>query len=218
RAGGLVISQSEESAAFDGMPLSAVATGVVSLMLAPELIPNTLIRYVRSGLSPDRFSASIGEHSLEEFRLVFTLLQDAFGIDFGLYKTGTVGRWIERRMLLTGLSDSRAYIDHVREHPDEIEHLYKDLLVGVTRFFRDSVAFQVLEKQILPRLVTGFLSRTNDSSAELRLWCAGCATGEEPYSLAMLLHEQFERLNKPPRFKIFASDVHQASVRFASVG
>src|SRR5690606_15957216 len=81
-----------------------------------------------------------------------------------------------------------------------------------------SVAFQVLEKQILPRLISQLLSRDADPSAELRLWCAGCATGEEPYSLAMLLYEQFERLNQPPRFKIFASDVHQASVRFASVG
>lgn len=217
-AGGLVISQSEETAAFDGMPLSAVATGVVSLSLAPELMPDAILRYVRSGLSPDRFASSQSERSLEEFRPVFTLLQDAFGIDFGLYKTGTVGRRIERRMLLTGLRDSTAYVDHVRGHPEEIELLYKDLLVGVTRFFRDSVAFQVLEKQIIPKLVSQFLARNKEASTELRLWCAGCATGEEAYSLGMLLYEQFERLNHQPRFKIFASDVHQSSVRFASAG
>ncbi|GAA3969697.1 chemotaxis protein CheB [Allohahella marinimesophila] len=218
RAGGLVITQSEESAAFDGMPLSAVATGVSSLSLAPEHMPDALVRFVRSGLSPDRFVASTSEISLDEFRPVFTLLQDAFGIDFGLYKTGTVGRRIERRMLLTGRRGSKAYLDFINEHPEEIELLYKDLLVGVTRFFRDSVAFQVLEKQIIPRLVSQFLAHNTDASVELRLWCAGCATGEEPYSMAMLLFEQFKRMHEAPRFKVFASDVHQSSVRFASAG
>ena len=214
KSGGLVIVQSEDSAKFDGMPKSAMETGVVDLVLAPEEMADTLVKYsdhpVAHDLAAEQRAAPVDEGDMNK---LMRLLRDAYGIDFSLYKQTTVVRRIERRLLLNQEIDFEHYVEQISSDPDELNSLYRDLLIGVTQFFRDREAFALLETQILPDI----LSKLKPDD-EVRMWVAGCATGEEAYSLAILLHEQLMRLNRPLNAKIFATDVHQASLDFASSG
>ena len=213
-SGGLVIVQSEDTAKFDGMPKSAMETGVVDVVLAPEQMADTLIQYVNhpvaSDLAEQSRAAPVDEGDMNR---LMRLLRDAYGIDFSLYKQTTVTRRIERRLLLNQSTDFERYVEQVASDPDELNSLYRDLLIGVTQFFRDREAFAVLDSQILPEL----LSKLKPED-EVRMWVAGCATGEEAYSLAILLHEHLTRMNRPLNAKIFATDVHQSSLDFASAG
>ena len=212
-AGGLVLAQDEETAAFDGMPMSAVATGAVTLSLPPDAMPEVLLRYVQGALTPEllREQDLVPEES--DLRRIFRLLNDRYKIDFSLYKLSTVGRRIKRRLLLTNNHDLQNYWKRIENDEDELENLYKDLLIGVTRFFRDTEMFNVLESQVIPRLIANF-----EEDRPLRIWVAGCATGEEPYSIAILFHELLQAAGKPFNVKIFATDVHQASIKAASAG
>ena len=213
-SGGLVIVQSEDSAKFDGMPKSAMETGVVDLILAPEQMAESLAKYadhpVAHDLAAEQRAAPVDEGDMNK---LMRLLRDAYGIDFSLYKQTTVVRRIERRLLLNQETDFERYVEQISSDPDELNSLYRDLLIGVTQFFRDREAFALLETQILPDI----LSKLKPED-EVRMWVAGCATGEEAYSVAILLHEQLTRLNRPLNAKIFATDVHQASLDFASNG
>jgi two-component system CheB/CheR fusion protein len=213
-AGGLVIVQTPDSAKFDGMPNSARQTGAVDLVLPPEEIPAALLQYIKHPGAPardlDQQTPTLPEQGLDA---VFRLLRDGFAIDFAQYKSSTVTRRIERRLLLNRTYEIDDYVKRLREDPGELDALYKDLLIGVTRFFRDADAFERLDQDILPGLLAE-LPRDED----LRVWVAGCATGEEAYSLAILLHEHMENLNYPVQVKIFATDVHRASLDFASAG
>jgi two-component system CheB/CheR fusion protein len=212
-AGGLVLAQDEESAAFDGMPNSAMATGVVTLTLPPEVMPEMLLRYVRGDLTPDllREREQLPEES--DLRRIFRLLNERYKIDFSLYKIATVGRRIKRRLLLTNNQDLKDYWQRIESDDAELESLYKDLLIGVTRFFRDTEMYSVLELQVAPRLIS-----VMEENRPLRIWVAGCATGEEAYSLAILFHEQLTAAGKPCNIKIFATDVHPASIKTAGNG
>jgi two-component system CheB/CheR fusion protein len=213
-AGGLVIVQNPETAKFDGMPNSARQTGAVDLVLPPEQIPAALLQYIRhpdgSPQSLDRQVPSLPDTG---FDAIFRMLRDVFSIDFAQYKPSTVTRRIERRLLLNRSYEIDDYVKRLREDPEELNALYKDLLIGVTRFFRDASAFDRLGQEVLPGLLAE-LPRDED----LRVWVAGCATGEEAYSLAILIHEQIEALGRPVKVKIFATDVHRASIDYASNG
>jgi two-component system CheB/CheR fusion protein len=213
-AGGLVIVQTPETAKFDGMPNSARQTGAVDLVLPPEEIPAALLQYVRHPDSPtqnlDRRAPPVPETG---FDAIFRMLREVFGIDFAQYKSSTVTRRIERRLLLNRAYEIDDYVRRLRENPEELDALYKDLLIGVTRFFRDASAFERLEREALAVLLAE-LPRDED----LRVWVAGCATGEEAYSLAILIHEQIEALGRPVKVKIFATDVHRASLDYAGTG
>ena len=139
--------------------------------------------------------------------------QEEFGIDFTHYKPSTVTRRIERRLAARPLAaTSRSTSGVCSASANELDVLYRDLLIGVTRFFRDEEAFEVLEEQVLPELL-----QREPRDAPLRLWVAGCATGEEAYSLAILLHELMQKLGERP-VKIFATDVHRGSLEQATRG
>jgi two-component system, chemotaxis family, CheB/CheR fusion protein len=209
RAGGMVLAESVASAKFDGMPLSAQATGVVDDARTPSDLARILC-----GLPP--LEAVDDSEPLSDdpaMDATLRLLRDQFGIDFSLYKMSTVARRVQRRVDLLRVDSINAYVEQLRADPDELNTLYQDLLIGVTQFFRDPEAFETLEREVIPHI----LDRV-PAAQELRLWIAGCATGEEPYSLAMLFYEQLAARGRPINMKILATDVHPASLEFASAG
>ncbi|HQR05263.1 MAG TPA: chemotaxis protein CheB [Gemmatales bacterium] len=174
-AGGLVLVQNPETAKFDGMPNSAKQTGAVDLVLAPEDMPAALLKYGKHPLSVDGHQQLIEEPVIEEgLNAIFHLLRDAYGIDFSNYKLSTVNRRIERRIHLNNALSLDDYVKQLGEDIDELNALYKDLLIGVTRFFRDEHAFQKLSEDVLPKLL-----QEHPKEEDFRVWVAGCATGEE---------------------------------------
>ncbi len=208
--GGLVAAQTEESAAFDSMPRSAMDTGYVDLTLQPEALGTAIAKYVANPKLPIQDESPVDGRELS---LLFKLLNAEYGIDFSWYKRSTVGRRIERRLVMQKKACLADYVQTLRSDPAELNKLYKDLLIGVTKFFRDPPAFERLAKDILPRV----LANTKEGG-EARFWVAGCATGEEAYSFAILLREQLATLSRPISAKIFATDIHQASLDHASAG
>ncbi|HEU4729929.1 MAG TPA: chemotaxis protein CheB, partial [Kofleriaceae bacterium] len=209
RAGGLVLAETAASAKFDSMPLSAAATGVVDHAYPPRDLARVLCGLSPRDITPE--SLMLSEDPAMD--AVLRLLRDHFGIDFSLYKTTTVGRRIQRRVDLLRVSSLESYVDQLRSDPEELNSLYQDLLIGVTQFFRDPEAFERLEMEVIPELLDKL-----PADEELRVWVAGCATGEEAYSLAMLFWEAFAARNRPVRLKMLATDVHQASLDHAGAG
>jgi two-component system, chemotaxis family, CheB/CheR fusion protein len=210
-AGGLVIAQDPRTARFDGMPRSAIDTGVVDLELAPEAIPEALVRYRASALGgpeyPQAAEAQVPDSPVGQ---ILELLRGQYGIDFAYYKPNTVMRRIERRLAMSRLQDVGSYADQLANDREELNALYFDLLIGVTRFFRDPEAFAYLESEVIPRIVEG--------NHDIRIWVPGCATGEEVYSLSILLHETMTARGRRALAKIFATDVHPESLDVASAG
>jgi len=211
--GGLVIVQSEESAKFDGMPRSAIDTGVADAVMHPAEMPAALLRYAQHPFAAAMLEDTEDKLSENKMGTLFKLLRDKHGIDFSHYKPSTVGRRIERRLLLQHASDLEEYVRRLSEDEQELNSLYKDLLIGVTKFFRDVEAFERLEQQILPELIA-----QKSAQEELRIWIPGCGTGEEAYSLAILICERLAESNQKINVKIFATDVHRASIDHASAG
>jgi two-component system CheB/CheR fusion protein len=211
-AGGLVISQTPDTARFQGMPLAAKQTGLVDLFLAPEEIPTALLQHARDPQRQAAFEAREGSISSSMERIL-RLLRADYGIEFSLYKPSTVLRRIERRLQLTNQPDVDEYARLLQSSPEELNALYRDLLIGVTRFFRDREAFDRLDQEIIPKLLLRV-----PPDQEIRVWVAGCATGEEAYSIAMLLHEHLEAARRPLSVRLFATDVHRASLDTASAG
>jgi two-component system, chemotaxis family, CheB/CheR fusion protein len=208
-AGGLVIVQDVASAQFDGMPRSACDAGIADWVLPPGEIPAALVNYAKGIERPTSVSRAPALHGMDA---VYQMLEDEFGIDFTNYKPSTVTRRIERRLRLARADNVDEYIKRLRAEHDELDALYRDLLIGVTRFFRDEQAFEVLGQRVLPELL-----HRGRRDVELRVWVAGCATGEEAYSLAILLHELAPHFGGRS-IKIFATDVHRGSLDVASRG
>jgi two-component system CheB/CheR fusion protein len=211
RAGGLVLCESPDSAQFNGMPLSAIRTGKVAQVLTPEEIATSLAELSRSGSHLlTRAAVPDDDHGVDA---ILRLLRDEYQIDFSHYKASTVVRRIERRLALNRSVDIDTYVKQLRTDPRELNSLYEDLLIGVTRFFRDDEAFAALETRIIPRLV-----EQADPAEPIRVWVPGCATGQEAYSIAILLFERLSEMHRPVNVKIFATDVHRASLDVASAG
>ena len=214
KSGGLVLVQSPETAKFDGMPRSAVGTGVADKIQAPELMGATLNAI--SNASPSFGSLSLAEDDQADASphgRILVVLRERYGIDFTLYKPGTIGRRIERRMAIRNIGSSNDYLTRLSEDDEELENLYRDLLIGVTEFLRDPQAFEVLYSNVLDDMVEKL---SNERS--LRIWTPGCATGEEAYSLALMLHELATAKNKPLNVKIFATDLHPGALEAAGAG
>jgi two-component system CheB/CheR fusion protein len=208
---GMVMVQSEESAGFDGMPRSAIATGVVDYILPPDEMPSQLLSYLKHPFaSNDEPGAAIvtNEGGLSR---IFALLRESTKIDFTHYKLGTISRRIERRMAVNQIEDLQEYVNYLEVSPSELDSLHRDLLIGVTSFFRDPESFESLDKSHLPPLFS-------NSSEQLRIWVAGCSTGEEAYSLAILSREIVDRYNLNVDVKIFATDVDRNAILEASAG
>jgi two-component system CheB/CheR fusion protein len=211
-AGGLVLTQDLESAQFDGMPKAAIETGVVDHTLPPQEMPRVLLERASDCL---RTGPTLIETERAEPRgldAIYGVLETEFGIDFNHYKPSTVTRRIERRLGLARSANINEYLAQLQSERDELDALYRDLLIGVTQFFRDPNAFALLEDRILPELL-----RRDPPNTPLRLWVAGCATGEEAYSVAILLQDLMATHGERP-VKIFATDVHRGSLEQAAAG
>ncbi|HEY3819820.1 MAG TPA: chemotaxis protein CheB [Polyangiaceae bacterium] len=209
-AGGLVLVQNTESAQFDGMPRTARDAGVAHEVLAPQAMPHALVEHAkdRAGKS----SARLPRAAASKLEVIYGMLEEEFGIDFNHYKPSTVTRRIERRLALSQIDDLDQYVARLKERHDEVDLLYRDLLIGVTRFFRNEEAFGRLEHEVLPDLL-----RRAPRDVPFRAWIAGCATGEEAYSFAITLQEAAERAGGRA-VKIFATDVHRGSLERAARG
>ena len=207
-AGGLVIVQDIESAQFDGMPRTAQDTGVADWILAPQEMPRVLEDHVRRGGKSVRSAPAARVPTPTAFSDVYRMLEEEYGLDFTHYKPSTVTRRIDRRLRLSQADDVHEYVEHLRKDRTELDVLYRDLLIGVTRFFRNEEAFELLQHSVLPALLAN-----GSHDKPLRVWVAGCATGEEAYSLAILLHELTHGSDRG--FKIFATDVHRGSLEVA---
>ncbi len=214
-AGGLVIVQNEESAKFDGMPKSAIATSFADLVVPPFEMPDILVMYSQGlldkSLIKDKRSIIFSENSV--YKEIFKLLLERYGIDFAMYKPTTIGRRIERRMSIRQYINLEKYIDRLNRDEQELEALYKDLLIGVTQFFRDPEAFEIIENRVIPSI----FSEIKDDE-EVRIWVPGCASGEEAYSLAILLKEAMLKFSRRNNLKIFATDAHKFSLEKAALG
>ena len=214
QSGGLVMVQSEESSAFDGMPRSAIRTGVADFVLPPEALPEALLKSLRRiPQTPSLPPVPDGRYGE-----IFALLNKRYGTDFLFYKPNTVSRRIERRMSMTHSDTMSEYVELVIKEPDELDLLYHDLLIGVTRFFRDQAAFEFLEENVVGEIIRRARESKTVEDAAIRIWIAACATGEEVYSLAMIFADAFRQLPQAPAIKIFATDIHRRSLSHAAAG
>ncbi len=212
--GGMVMAQNPASTEYDGMPRSAIATGLVDYELPPAEMPAQLIAYAVHAFGrpaePNAVPAPKTETALKK---IFILLRAQTSHDFSQYKPSTIHRRIERRMAVHQISALGDYVRYLQQHPAEVEALFRDLLIGVTNFFRDPEAFAVLEAQVIPRL---FAEQRAD--AVIRVWSAGCSTGEEAYSLAILLVERMEALKQSFTVQVFATDLDSRAIATARLG
>ncbi|MEO1330899.1 MAG: CheR family methyltransferase [Pseudomonadota bacterium] len=211
-AGGVVLAQSPESAKFESMPRSVIDACPNALVGTPKQLA-AAVTDILDGKRPNpENGVDLAEDTTAEQQII-RLLQLRFGLDFGYYKTSTVGRRMERRMKLQRCDDLEDYVTILARDAEELEALYADLLIGVTTFFRDREAFDLVAKEVLPRLD----AKIRDGD-EVRVWVPGCASGEEAYSLAILLTERARTLGVRLRAKIFATDIHPRSLAIASRG
>ena len=212
--GGLVIAQDPEEAGYGGMPRSAIMTGTVDFVLPVAKIPEAIIKYNQRITSSSRVRTTKNPEQ-DLLPAFIELLRAKTAHDFRLYKPGTLRRRIERRMAMAGIEPEQLerYLEILRNNTGEIELLAKDLLINVTSFFRDPKVFDFLEKKIIPTLIA---DRPIDHP--LRIWIAGCSTGEETYSLAMLFLEQIAATRRNLKLQVFASDIDPEAVATARDG
>ena len=212
--GGFAIAQDPGEAEYDSMPRSAIDTGLVDLILPAAEMPGRLLALgegaQRLQLPAEEEEKPAPETAPEEVRGVLALLRQRTGHDFTQYKLPTLLRRIMRRVQVHGLADIRSYLKFLRDHPEEVPALLRDLLITVTNFFRDREAFEWLYREVVPKLFAG--KGVND---QIRVWVVGCATGEEAYSIAMLLCEYSSQLSDPPRIQIFATDIDDKAIQEA---
>jgi two-component system CheB/CheR fusion protein len=220
-SGGFVIVQEPEEAEYDGMPRSAIATGLVDAILPLAGIPQSIADFLhRSARLPDGEGggvdgAAAGAQAPASLAAIIALLKDKTSHDFGQYKPGTLERRIERRMGLLGLTlDNRAgYLELLVKQPAERDALAKDLLINVTSFFRDPKVFEMLEKTTIPELIQGL-----PKHQPLRIWVAGCSTGEEAYSIAMVCQTAIADAKREIKLQVFASDTDPDAIATARDG
>ncbi len=211
--GGMVMVQAPNTAQYDGMPCSAIVTNLVDYNLPVEQMPDELLKYVRHSYIYSQKPPALSETMPEPLNQILSVLQTRSGYDFHYYKKTTLMRRIERRMGLNQIEHIADYVAYLHTNPAELICLSKDMLISVTRFFRDSEAFHELEENILPQLL-----QDREPNTPLRIWVPGCATGEEAYSIAMLLIEQLSGTICYGHLQIFATDLDEKSLQFARTG
>jgi len=212
--GGMIMAQNPESTEYDGMPRSAIATGLVDFELPPAEMPAQIISYVAHAFGKPPHPATAPPHKAESaLKKIFVLLRAQTGHDFSMYKPSTIHRRIDRRMAVHQIDTLNDYVKYLQQNPVEVEALFRDLLIGVTSFFRDPEAFKALEEQVIPKLFAG-----KPAGASVRVWSTGCSTGEEAYSLAILLQEHLETLKQSFNVQIFATDIDSIAIATARTG
>jgi two-component system CheB/CheR fusion protein len=212
KAGGIAIVQDPNTASFNGMPLAAIATGCADMILSPEAMPQVIEDYVKDGileLLTDQNSEQITEKELAQ---IFTLIKGNLPLDFTDYKRPTIIRRIKRRMVEHNFSTVKIYYQFLKNNPAEVGLLANDFLISVTSFFRDPEAFKIIEETVIPDIIN------NNNNEVLKIWVAGCATGEEAYSMAILVSEYLNKNPKNIDVKIFASDISKAALDTAANG
>ncbi|MCG8306520.1 MAG: PAS domain S-box protein [Cytophagales bacterium] len=210
---GFVMVEAPETSKFDGMPRSAIATGLADCIKPAEELAHELVRILSV---PDTRLRNAEKEVLKREdaiqRMLF-LMERNIGIDFSQYKLPTIARRITRRMMLLNTPKVNDYLNYLHENSNEINLLYKDLLIGVTRFFRDTEAFEILAQQVIPAI-----TQDKSDSESIKVWISGCSTGEEAYSIAILFKEHFEQSGRHLPVKIFATDIAKESLEKASKG
>jgi len=211
--GGMAMAQNPESTEYDGMPRSAIGTGLIDYTLPPAEMPAQLIAYASralgKGVVRDRQPVAKTDDVLKK---IFVVLRAHTGHDFSQYKQNTVSRRVDRRMAVHQIEQIDQYLRFLQEVPAEIDALFRDLLIGVTNFFRDKDAFDALEQQL------SLMLAAKPADSPLRVWTTGCSTGEEAYSLAILLREQMDALKKTFKVQVFATDIDARAIDGARAG
>jgi two-component system CheB/CheR fusion protein len=212
--GGMVMAQNPESTEYDGMPRSAIATGMVDYELPPAEMPAQLMAYVAHAFGkPPKIASATPPKSDNALKKIFILLRSQTGHDFSQYKPSTIHRRIERRMAVHQINGMDGYMRYLQQTPPEVDALFRDLLIGVTKFFRDPETFKVLEEQAIPKLFAG-----KPASTAIRVWTLGCSTGEEAYSIAILLAECQEKRKQSYTVQVFATDIDSNAIATARAG
>lgn len=206
--GGMVIVQDPGTAKFDGMPNSAIASGNIDFILPPQKMYEELFNYVNEEPVKVLQNGRIDEALLDQ---IFTMVQQLSGNDFNLYKTPTIIRRIGRRMMENGLKNLDDYVRFLSENEKEVRILSQDFLIGVTQFFRDKQAYELLEKTIIPDII-----KNKPDGEPLKVWVCACSTGQEAYSMAILMNECLQKAGRTLEVKIFASDIDEKSIEIAS--
>jgi two-component system CheB/CheR fusion protein len=208
--GGITLAQEPGTAKFDGMPSSAIQAGYVSHVLPVEKMPEVLLSGARTLILQQTSQAS---PAISGINRVLMQLRTGTGHDFSLYKKSTITRRIQRRMSQNGIEDTETYARYLREHPSEVTSLFKELLINVTSFFRDPEAFVALKQDILPALLAD-----KSGNYVFRIWVAGCATGEEAYSIAIVLRELIDEHHYEFKVQIYSTDLAEDTITIARAG
>jgi two-component system CheB/CheR fusion protein len=215
QCGGLTIAQGTDGGGpqYDGMPAGAIATGAVDLIAPAEAIPGHLLRLNTLPAAETEPGEASAEETNAARLVICAILRTQLGHDFSGYKDKTFMRRVQRRMQVLGIRSLPDYAARLENDHEEVVSLFRDLLIRVTGFFRDSEAFAALERLVMPRL---FADKHADDA--VRVWVPGCATGEEAYSLAILLREQMDRLRGPPKVQVFGTDIDEPAIAAARLG
>ena len=216
--GGLTLAQGTDGHGprQSSMPATAIATGLVDLAIPVEAMGARLVSFAERNRGPHADAAddqAIAPDVAETQKTIAVVLKDQVGHDFSGYKQKTFMRRVRRRMEIVQMTDLAGYVERLRKEPDEVTLLFRDLLIGVTNFFRDDEAFAALESLVIPRVFQG-----KGAADTVRIWVPGCATGEEVYSIAILVREHMDTLRGPPKIQIFATDIDDAALNIARAG
>ena len=214
-AGGFLLAQDPESAKFDGMPRSVIATGLVDEVMPPESLARRIVGHVKNVMevSAKGKASEPVELDFDPMESILHLVYQIGGINFKEYKPATVQRRIERRMQIRHVRDLIDYLRLLEGDRNEVLTLKRDTLIPVTSFFRDTETFDLMEKNVIPSIIA-----EHQEQLPIRIWIAGCSTGEEAYTLSILFAEAFDKLKRWPQLKIFATDVEQTHIDIASAG
>ena len=211
---GMVIVQNEESAKYDGMPRSAIGTGLVDFILPPHKMPAQIVKYTRHAKLLSISDKDQAEDAAPiQLQKILVILRSRTNHDFSLYKRNTIYRRIERRMNVHQIDDISDYVHYLHDSEREADILFKELLIGVTSFFRDPDLFEHLQQNVFPKMLQG-----KPEDYTIRAWSAGCSSGEEAYTLAIALHEYMERSGTHYHVQIFGTDIDETAIDVARAG
>jgi two-component system CheB/CheR fusion protein len=208
--GGMVMAQTPESSEYDSMPRSVIDTGLADYILSPKEMPAQLIAYVTQVFGKISYPPAKAEDVMNR---IFNMVFSQTGHDFSHYKKGTITRRIERRMAVHSIRHLEEYVQYIGKKPSEVEALFRDFLISVTNFFRNPKAFDALQEEVIPQIFAG-----KNINETIRVWVPGCSTGEEAYSIGILLQEHMETLRRTFKVQIFATDIDTQAIERARSG
>lgn len=212
--GGMTMSQDYKSAKFDGMPRSSAATGMIDFVLPPKQLAAELMEFFKHPfVKKTKQIEDLINSSQNQLSKVIAILRDEKGVDFTLYKENTIIRRLEKRISINRFTKIEEYVKFLARNKREVDILFNELLIGVTRFFRDEESFTVLKSEIIPRI-----AENSNTEKEIRIWTPGCSTGEEAYSIAILFAEYLSENNIKKEVKLFATDLDTLSLEYAGTG